>query len=274
MTSNSEFNPHEPDFNVLHRVADGLYTVVTPFLFDGRVPLQNRSILVHAPRASAAERGRLAVINPVELDAKLIDAVRRLENELNATVCQLISPGDWHYLFIGAWLAAFPESRAFVPPGRIPAKKPGYDYTLIDVERDHPFPELAPQLLALNCKGLLDITDSAGKRPRHELIFYFPAARAITSGDVLYYNGVDELHPAQQAIGQRARVVDFHFMKWRMIAEPAAFARSLALLLQWDFDRYISIHGQPGNMLAAGARADIERLVEWIKTPPVDFVVR
>jgi len=158
-----------------------------------------------------------------------------------------------------------------VPPGRIPSRRPSFAYTLIDVEADHPFPELAPHLAVLNCKGLLDTTDPARARPRYELAFHFPAARAFTSGDVFYCNGVDALSPMQAAIGQRARVVDFHFGKWRMIRDPAAFARSVEQLLAWDFDRYISIHGQPGNMLERGARADVGQILAWAQAPPADF---
>src|SRR5207247_6106940 len=138
------------------------------------------------------------------------------------------------------------------PPGRIPPRRPSFAYTLIDVEADHPFPELAQNLAVLNCKGLLDTTDPARARPRYELAFHFPTARAFTSGDVFYYNGVDALSPMQAAIGQRARVVDLHFGKWRMIRDPAAFARSVEQMLAWGLYSYISITGQLGNLHAGG----------------------
>lgn len=175
----------------------------------------------------------------------------------------LISPGDWHWLFIGQHLAWFPEATAYVPPGRIPAQKPDFAYKLIDVAAPNPFPELAPHVVALTFEGLLDFTTPEASLPRHELVFYFPKARAITSGDVLYYLGVDEPNERQKSLGQRARVVDFQFAKWRMVRDPAAVRRSLERILGWDFDRYISVHGGPGNMLEAGAKNHIARLLEW-----------
>jgi hypothetical protein len=257
------FDRHEPDFNVVHRLGPNVYSVVTRFLFMGQHPIHNRSLIVHVP----AERA-LAIINPVELQADVAAGLRALAAELGATVRWLISPGDWHYLFMGQHLAAFPEARAFVPPGRIPGKQPGFAYTLIDVAADEPFPELVPEVRTVVCQGLRAIDSGEECRPRWELAFYFPSLRAFTSGDVLYYNGVDELSPGQKAIGQLARVVDFHFFKWRMILDRAAFERTLERILAWDFDGYISIHGGPGNMLESGARADVEKLRAWIRSPP------
>jgi hypothetical protein len=258
------FDRNEPGFNTLHRVSGHVYTYVTEFLFLGRSPIHNRSVIVHVPDAPGG--AALAIINPAELPAAVEDSLHELERSTGARVRYLISPGDWHYLFIDQHVRAFPEARALVPPGRIPAKNPAFAYTLLDVEAGNPLPELAPQVIAMTCRGLADIMDPTGTRPRHELVFYLPEIRAITSGDVFYYIGVDELSPAQVAIGQRARVLDFHFAKWKMIRDAAAFRGSLERVLAWDFDRYISIHGGPGNMLERGARAHLEEVLSWISS--------
>jgi hypothetical protein len=259
------FDRHERGFNTLHRVSEHLYTFVTEFKFLDRVPIQNRSIVVHLPAGQGRSRSALAIINPVELHAPMEQALRQLELETGAAIEYLISPGDWHYLFIGQHRRAFPRARAYVPPGRIPSKQPDFDYTLIDVEVDNPFPELAPFVVAHNFKGLRDFTDPSGQLPRYELVFFFPDAQAITSGDVLYYNGVGELSAAQQAIGQVANRVDFHHMKRKLILDPGLVTRSLERVLEWEFDRYVSIHGDPGNMLERGAKADIAKLVDWAR---------
>ena len=98
----------------------------------GAHPINNRSVVVHVPSGGAG-KGTLAVINPTEPQPAAIERLRRLEEETSAVVRYLISPGDWHHLFIGSYLQAFPEARAFVPPGRIPSKNPNYPFTLIDV---------------------------------------------------------------------------------------------------------------------------------------------
>ena len=42
--------------------------------------------------------------------------------------------------------------------------------------------------------------------------------------------------------------------------------RSLERVLAWDFDRYVSIHGAPGNMLESGAKAHIAEIAAWAKS--------
>ena len=264
----TEWNAHEPGFDVLHRVAADVYTFVTPFLFADVVPIHNRSLIIRIPPRGAEAEGSLGILNPAALSPEMVRQIEQLERETRSRVRYLISPGDWHYLFIGQHAKAFPEARAYVAPGRVPAQKPDFAYTLLDVEADNPLPELAPHLVCLNFEGLLDFTDPEGKRPRYERVFFHPASRSITSGDVLYYIGKDELHPQAKAMGQRPHVLDFHFLKWRMVRDAAAVQRSFERMLAWDFDRYISIHGDPGNMLGAGAKAQVEALLAWSKEPP------
>lgn len=266
----SAFNRNEPGFDVVHEVSDGLYTFPTEFFFQGVHPTHNRGIIVHVPARSAGSRGTLAIINPAEPRPAVLQQIRQLEVELSASVRYLISTGDWHWLFMGQHLAAFPQATAYVPPGRIPAKDPGFPYQLIDVAAPNPFPELAPRVVALAFEGLLEFTTPELSLPRHELVFHFPEARAIASGDVLYYHAVDELSERQKSLGQRARVVDFHFAKWRMVRDPLAVQRSLQRILAWDFDRYISVHGAPGNMLESGAREHVARILEWAEAGPAE----
>jgi len=263
------FNRHEPDFDVVHEVSEGLYTFVTRFLFQGAHPIHNRSVIIHVPAAAAGARGALAIINPAELRPEVKEQIERLEADLSATVRYLISPGDWHWMFIHQHVAAFPEATAYVPPGRIPSMQPNFAYRVIDVAADNPFPELEPHVVAMTCQGLLEFTKAEVGLPRHELVFHFPKARAITSGDVFYYHGVAELNERQKALDVKARVVDFHFAKWRMVRDPVALRRSLERITAWDFDRYISIHGAPSNMLESGAKEHIERVLEWAKSPPL-----
>jgi len=152
-----------------------------------------------------------------------------------------------------------------VAPGRIPSKDPGFEFSLLDVGADNPLPGLAPSLVVHSFAGLADFTDPAGKLPRYELVFHIPALRAITSGDVLYYNARGSLSPALEAAGQVEGKVDFHHMKSRMVRDARAAERSLDRILAWDFDRYVPIHGPLGNMLDRGAHADVEAVRAWLR---------
>jgi hypothetical protein len=263
-TSN-DFDRNEPGFDTLHRVADGLYSFLTEFKFDGKFPIHNRSYVVHVPHL-----GSLAIINPAELSTKTAAAIHALEAELGAQVRYLISPGDWHYMFIDQHVKAFPEASAFVPPGRIPSKQPSFPFTLIPIDGSPVLPELAPTLTMHVVQGLRDVMDPEGKRPRYELVFHLPAIRAISSGDVFYYIGREPLSQIQQMLGQRALAVAFHFHGWKMIASGEALQRSLAHILTWDFDRFLSVHGDPGNLAERGVHADVAKILAWVEQgPPV-----
>jgi hypothetical protein len=266
--ASDDFDPHEASFGRLHRLAKGVHTLPTRFDFMGVHPINNRSVIVHVPGSGSTGvgGGALAIVNPAELLPAAEEDLRRLEEETGARVRYLISPGDWHYLYIGDYLRAFPEARAFVPPGRIPSKAPGFAFSLLDVEADNPLPELAPSIVAHSFKGLADFTDPEGKLPRFELVFYLPAIRAITSGDVLYYNAPGSLTPPMKAMGHVDGRLDFHSFKARMVRDPRAVERSLARILEWDFDRYVSIHGPLGNMMEQGARAHVEDLRAWARS--------
>lgn len=268
---NSTFNRHEPDFDVLHQVSENLYTFVTRFLFDGKMPLHNRSVVVHLPARAGQARGTLVIINPSELHPATHQALKQLEEQLQATVRYLISTGDWHYLFMGQHLGIFPEAKAYVTPGRIPSKNPGFPYTLIDVTADNPFPELAPELQVLNVHGLLDTTDPHKKLPRYELVFHHPESGVLTSGDVLWYR-LGELPAPLLALGARSGVLEFHFWRWKAVRDAKALARSFEQMLRWNFDRYIPVHGAPGTLLEAGAKAHLEAVLAWAHAPPADFV--
>ncbi len=248
-SESDDFNPREGDFGRVHRVAPGVYTLPTRFDFMGVHPINNRSVIVHVP---GPQGGALAIINPAELLPAAERDLRAVEDATGAHIKYLISPGDWHHLFIGDYLRAFPEARAYVPPGRIPSKAPSYEFSLLDVEADNPLPELAPALVAHSFKGLADFTDPAGKLPRFELVFYLPSIRALTSGDVLAYSAPGSLTPALASMGRVEGRVQFHFFNERMVRDARAVERSRARVRAWDFDRYISIHGPLGNMLERG----------------------
>ena len=254
------FNPNEPDFNTLHQVSDHLYCYLTKFLFNGEIPLSNRSIVVHLPYPHG---GEICIINPAELSTKVLTSLKNLEQSTGAKIKYLISPGDWHYLFIGSYLKEFPEATAYVPPGRIPRKNPQYPFTLIDISLENPFPQLRPYLEVLNFRGMRDFEDPTRTLPRYELAFYHPESRAFTAADIFMYTGVGELSASLKAAGLRFGVLEFHFMKAKIILDSEAVAKSIGKLLAWQPENYICQHGGLGNMIKGGVHNHLEELRQW-----------
>jgi hypothetical protein len=188
------FHSAEAEFGRLHQLSDHLYSYLTHFMFNGTVPLHNRSVVVHLP-AGANIAAALVITNPAELNPSLTADLKALEQRSGAQVRYLISPSDWHFLFIGTYLSEFPSATAYIPPGRIPAKHPDYPFTLIDVSIDNPFPELSPHLELFNFRDMLDVEDATRTKPRHELAFYHPESQAFTAADIFQYQRVDTPWP-------------------------------------------------------------------------------
>ena len=256
------FNSAEAEFGQLHRLSDHLYCYLTSFLFNGVVPLNNRSVVVHLPADSTREAA-LAIINPSELTPALIADLQTLEQRTGAQVRYLISPGDWHYLFIGSYLSHFPSATAYVPPGRIPAKAPGYPYTVIDVAVDNPFPQLLPHVEAFNFRGLLDVEDPTRTKPRYELAFYHRESRAFTAADIFQYQGVGTPAPTLAARGQHFGVLAFHFFREKIIRDSGAVERSIAHIAAWRAEHYICQHGGLGNIIVGRAYEQVEAVQLW-----------
>jgi hypothetical protein len=258
----AQFNPNESDFNCLHKIAEGLYSFVTHFYFDGKAPLQNRSIMVHRPSKSG--KGELLVINPAELSSSIQGELQALELSLNAKVVGLISPGDWHYMFIDDYLKHFPGSIAYVCPGRVPTKSPGFPFTLVDVDSLHSLKTWCPELEIIAVQGLRDFSSPLPDEPRHELVFFHPSSRTIIAGDLLWY-ARGELEPHQRAMGMQTNVLDFHFAKWKMVRDRQLLQNSLSEIMKWDFVHFISVHGGPGNMLLNTAKDQMQAVVDWVR---------
>lgn len=258
------FNATEPDFERIHAVGPGLYTFVTRFSFEGKAPVQNRSVIVH--RSSPKGRGELVIINPAELTPTLLEQLRQLESQLAADVKSLISPGDWHYLFIGDYVKAFPLAEAWVCPGRVPGKNPAFPFKLIDVAGGT-LKQWAPELLCRPVEGLKDFSSPDPKMPRHELFFFHPASEALIAGDVLWYVK-GELEPHHKHLGIQKGVLSFHFAQWKMVLDAKAVRRSFDEALKWDFKHFITIHGGPGNMLENEAKQQLGASLDWMNTGP------
>ena len=256
------FNSVEVEFGRLHQLSDHLYSYLTRFLFNGVSPINNRSVVVHLP-AEPTRASALAIINPAELTPELTADLHALERRTGAQVRYLISPGDWHYLFIGSYLTHFPAATAYVPPGRIPAKQPDFPYTVIDVAADCPFPELRPHLDSLIFRGLLDVEDPSRARPRYELAFYHPESGAFTAADIFMYQGVGEPAPTLAARGQQYGVLAFHFFREKIIREPAAVSGSIARIAAWRPEHYVCQHGGLGNMVVGKAYEQVAAVQKW-----------
>jgi len=272
------FNIKEPAFNVIHKVTENVWTFLIKFNFFGVLPLHNRTIIIRIPPRPAADaggeektenkpKGTLVLINPSNPDKSVIDQLKKLESDTDSEVLYLLSPCDWHYMFIGHYLPHFPKAKGYVPPGRIPLQKPKYEYTLINM--DDPLPQLAPDLHVLSFKGMSDKPSRKPCHPRREFVFFHPASKIITSGDCMYYFAKRGI--TQVLAGEPKGVIGFHYKGWAVVSNADECLASVKKMLEWDFDRYICVHGELGNMLESGAKAHVQKFVDYFSHPPKSY---
>jgi hypothetical protein len=263
---NRMIDANEKDFNQLHQIGEGLYSYVTEFRFDGKVPIQNRSILIHFQRGS--DRGDIIVINPAALQPELVQQIRDLCLKLKADIRLLLSPGDWHYLFIGDHLKTFPTAKAFLPPGRIPSKEPQFSFEIFRHQKQG---TLAPYESVLECAlvaGLKDFPTEDNPLsvvPRYEYVFFHKPTQCLIAGDVVWYERF-QLRPHQKALGIPLNTLTFHFGKWQIVGDIEAVKSSFAQIANWPFHHLISIHGDPGNFLVDVAHKQWDQVLDWAKS--------
>jgi len=190
---------------VLVKLTEGVWSWVSPFTFvygEWAIPMFNRGypvclffsrthsslclstcifffrVLVHIPSKNA-----LAILNPSELKGDVEKHIHDVEAATGATVQYLVSPGDWHWVFIEAHLKAFPHAKAYLAPGRVPSKAPAFEYTILEYEnKTTVLDELAPDLIVVPFQGCINTEDGDGGA-RHEFIFYIKAAKAVANAD-------------------------------------------------------------------------------------------
>jgi len=267
----SDFDAKEKEFNVLHKVSENVWTYLVKFSFLGLLPLHNRTIVYRLPPSDESKKGVLVLVNPSNpADPRVFEGLKKLEADTNSTVEYLCSPCDWHWMFMGHYLKDFPNARCYIPPGRIELQKPKFPYTLIDMS--NPLPELAPHLRVLSVNGMSDKPSRKPPQPRREFVFFHPASKSITSGDSFYYFASRTI--TNILAGHAANSLSFHYKGWKVVSDRDQCCESVKKILEWDFDRYICIHGALGNMLTSGAKEHMNKVFAWLDQRPRGRVVQ
>jgi len=225
--------------------------------------------MIRIPRKGEEEKskGILVIINPCNPSQNVIDGIKKVEKETNSEVEYLLSPCDWHYLFIGHYLPHFAKAKAYIPPGRIQLQNPKFAYTLVDM--DNPLPELAPHIQIVTWRGMSDNPDANPVVPRGDFVYFHPESKLMTSGDCLGY--FKERGFVQVLGGQASGQIIFNYKGYKHIHDADLCIETVKRILNWDFDRYVYIHGPLGNFLEKGAKESLAKLLTFFEKPPKGY---
>jgi hypothetical protein len=190
--------------------------------------------------------GSLFVNSAVRLDAETRGALDAL-----GPVRAVVAPNKYHHLYVGDYLAAYPEAQVYAAPG-LPVKR--RDVRSHGVLTDEAPPEWAGQIDQLVFRALSVTND---------VVFCHRRSRTLIVADLVFN--------MRQAPALATRLffrLDDAYGKfgpsrlWRLLMRDRITARAAVdRILTWDFDRVIMAHG---DVLETGGHEAFRDSFAWL----------
>ena len=214
---------------MLEELARGIWTVSAPLKLAGA----NVGTRMTAVRLSG---GGLALLAPVPIDDALAAELAEC-----GPVEVLIAPNAFHHRYFLAAAKRYPGARCFLADGV--AKKLG--------TRPHGAVELSGEADPL-WKGDLEQVALEGAPQTNEVIFFHRASCTLILTDLCF-----NFDPAPsgwssvflRVAGAHGRMAVSRLMRF-VLKDRAGARRTIARILEWDFDKVIVTHGH--NVLSGG----------------------
>jgi hypothetical protein len=206
---------------MLRKLDENLWVAEQPLVFMG-LQLGARMTVIRLAD------GGLWMHSPLRLTAQLREAVEAL-----GPVRFLVAPNKYHHLFMGDWMAACPQARAYAAPG-LPEKR-----------EDLRFHGLLTGELPSEWDRQIDVLPWRGAPLLGEVVFFHSPSRTLVLTDAAQNFGEDAAPLTRivfKLLGGYGRlstsVVD------RVLNRDRAAARATVdAILQWDIQRVILAHG-------------------------------
>jgi hypothetical protein len=180
--------------------------------------------------------GSLFLHSPVRLDTATRAALDSI-----GTVRWVVAPSKVHHFFVGEYLAAYPDARAYGAPG-LPEKRK-------DLRFEAVLSDEAPDAW----RGEIDQHLFRGNPSMSEVVFFHRASRTLLLTDLAFNVAADKTAGARifyWLVGAAGRFGPHRLVR-TMIRDHVAARASVARILEWDFDRVIVTHG---DVLESGGR--------------------
>jgi len=236
----------EAAFNYYNKIGLNTATLLAHFNLANVFESNGRMLIVTVPRLNA-----IVLINAVRLCPFTWKQLRDLEMELGMKVRYIISPRDWHWLFLHEYIGVFPEANIYIAPGRIQEKDPdAAQYKLIDV--NNPLPELYPEIQIIPFNGIVQPPPNNTDH-RNEFYFYISDSKTLFTGDTLWYWSCQPSPTEAQLFNATRGEITFHFLGMNMVFNKRAAFHSAESILALDFTTFVSAHGVLGNIILPSA---------------------
>lgn len=181
--------------------------------------------------------GGLFLHSPVRLDAQTRSALDAL-----GAVRAVVAPSQVHHLFVGDYIAAYPEARVFAAPG-LPAKR-----------KDLAFHAVLDDEAPAEWRGQIEQHLFGGAPRMNEVVFFHPSSRTLILTDLAFNVPAGRTDGARLFYwlsGAAGRFGPHRLVRF-LIRDRKAARQSVDRILEWDFDRVVVSHG---DVLETGGRA-------------------
>ena len=231
-----------------------MLTTIAPGLFESTQPLRVAGFdLGHRMTVIQLPSGEVAVHSPVKLSTALARDVEQLGGSLER-VRWIIAPSVMHDLYLAEWMTQFSRAQLLHSPG---LKLKG-----LDLGRTIPLSRESTALL----EGALETVPIDGMPQINEFVFLHPASRTLIVADLIFNlapgRGFQKV--LQKMNGIYERTAPSRFFR-QFISYNEGFQRSIAELLQKDFDRIIVGHG---SNVERGGKQVMQEAFAWLRTLP------
>ena len=190
--------------------------------------------------------GGLFLHSPVKLDPDLKQALDAL-----GPVRAIVAPSKAHHLFAGDYIGAYPEAVFYAAPGVGDRRR---DLVVGRILGDDPPPLWAGQIEQHLFRGVPAL---------NEVVFLHLASRTLIVTDLVFNVPASEPHRARlfyTLVGAVGRFGPHRVVRMAFRDKQAA-RRSVAAILEWDFDRVVMSHGQ---VLETGGHDQFRAAFTWL----------
>nr|WP_298137437.1 DUF4336 domain-containing protein [uncultured Pseudomonas sp.] len=228
---------------MLTRVGDDIWTVEGPAVPFYGMPYSTRMTVVRLAD------GALWLHSPVPVSEPL-----RRELAALGEVQYLIAPNKLHHLFIQQWLLAFPDARAYAPPG-LEAKRP--DIAFAKQLTTQPEPAWSTDI---------DQSLFTGSALMQEMVFFHKPSKTLIVADLIENFEPQSLNTWQRVLARLAGILAPNGktpIDWRLsfIFGKREARHSLATLLAWEPENIILAHGE---CVFGDAQAFLRKSFAWV----------
>jgi len=180
--------------------------------------------------------GGLWLHSPVRLDAETRGALDAL-----GPVRAVVAPSKVHHFFVGDYISAYPEARAYAAPG------------LAEKRRDLRFHAVLGDEAPAEWRSDVEQHLFRGAAYLNEVVFFHRSTRTLILTDLAFNVAADKTAGARLfhwLAGTAGRFGPHRMVRFMMRDRTAARA-SVQHILQWDFNRVTITHGE---VLESGGR--------------------